>query len=84
MEIRRSMELWVGCVAGALEEREYISKLYAAGFERIGVDPTRVYDVNDAREFLSGHGIDVDRVAPLVTDKFMSAFIRATKPRRTN
>lgn len=83
-EIRRSMELWVGCVAGALEEREYISKLSKAGFEAVKVEPTRVYDVNDAREFLSGHGIDVDRVAPLVTKKFMSAFIRATKPATTN
>ncbi|HET8999981.1 MAG TPA: arsenite methyltransferase [bacterium] len=83
-EIRRSMELWVGCVAGALEEREYVSKLSKAGFEAVGVEPTRVYDVNDAREFLSGHGIDVDRVAPLVTNKFMSAFIRATKPTTTN
>ncbi len=83
-EIRRSMELWVGCVAGALEEREYISKLSKAGFEAVRVEPTRVYDVNDAREFLSGHGIDVDRVAPLVTKKFMSAFIRATKPTTTN
>jgi arsenite methyltransferase len=82
-EIRRSMELWVGCVAGALEEREYISKLSKAGFEAVRMEPTRVYDVNDAREFLSGHGIDVDRVAPLVTEKFMSAFIRATKPTRT-
>jgi SAM-dependent methyltransferase len=84
MEIRRSMELWVGCVAGALEEREYVSKLSEAGFEAVGVEPTRVYDVNDAREFLSGHGIDVDRVAPLVTNKFMSAFIRATKPTPMN
>jgi arsenite methyltransferase len=83
-EIRRNMELWVGCVAGALEEREYVSKLSTAGFEAVGVEPTRVYDVNDAREFLSGHGIDVDRVAPLVTDTFMSAFIRATKPTTTN
>ncbi len=83
-EIRRSMELWVGCVAGALEEREYISKLSKAGFEAVAVEPTRIYDVNDAREFLSGHGIDVDRVAPLVTKKFMSAFIRATKPTTTN
>jgi arsenite methyltransferase len=83
-EIRRSMELWVGCVAGALEERDYVSKLLEAGFEAVGVEPTRIYDVNDAREFLTGHGIDVDRVAPLVTDKFMSAFIRATKPTTTN
>ncbi len=78
------MELWVGCVAGALEEREYVSKLSKAGFDAVGVEPTRIYDVNDAREFLTGHGIDVDRVAPLVTDKFMSAFIRATKPTTTN
>jgi arsenite methyltransferase len=83
-EIRRSIELWVGCVAGALEEGEYISKLSKAGFEAVTVEPTRVYDINDAREFLSGHGIDVDRVAPLVTKKFMSAFIRATKPTTTN
>jgi arsenite methyltransferase len=74
----------VGCVAGALEEGEYISKLSKAGFEAVTVEPTRVYDINDAREFLSGHGIDVDRVAPLVTKKFMSAFIRATKPTTTN
>ena len=80
LEIRRCMELWVGCVAGALEEREYVSKLSKVGFEGAAVEPTRVYDINDAREFLSGHGIDVDRVTPLVVDKFMSAFIRATKP----
>ena len=79
-EIRRSVELWVGCVAGALEESDYISKLAKAGFEAIGVEPTRIYDVKDAREFLSGHGIDVDVVAPLVRDKFMSAFVRARKP----
>jgi arsenite methyltransferase len=80
MEIRRSIELWVGCCAGALEEREYVAKLSAAGFEAISVEPTRVYNVKDAREFLTGHGIDVDRVAPLVANKFISAFIRAVKP----
>ena len=79
-EIRRSMELWVGCVAGALERDEYVSKLARTGFETIRVEPTRVYDVADARVFLSGHGIDVDAVAPLVRDRFMSAFIRARKP----
>ena len=79
-EIRRSVELWVGCVAGALEESDYISKLAKAGFEAIAVEPTRIYDVKDAREFLSGRGIDVDVVAPLVRDKFMSAFVRARKP----
>jgi len=78
--IRRSMELWVGCVAGALEEREYVDKLAGAGFQGITVEPTRVYDVDDARAFLSGHGIDVDVVAPLVRGKFMSAFVRAEKP----
>ena len=78
--IRRSMELWIGCVAGALEESDYTARLAAAGFEDPAVEPTRVYDVDDAREFLSGHGIDVDAVAPLVDQKFMSAFIRARKP----
>ena len=82
-EIRRSMELWVGCIAGALDESDYVSKLRAAGFESISVEPTRVYDVEDARKFLSGHGIDVDMVAPQVRDKFMSAFVRARKPART-
>ncbi len=78
--IRRNMELWVGCVAGALQESEYVSKLERAGFQSIGIEPTRVYDIEDARGFLSGHGIDVEAVAPLVRDRFMSAFIRARKP----
>jgi precorrin-6B methylase 2 len=79
-EIRRSMELWVGCVAGALEETDYVARLIRAGFQEVNVEPTRVYNVEDARAFLSGHGIDVDAVAPLVRDKFMSAFVRARKP----
>jgi len=79
-EIRRNMELWVGCVAGALEESDYRSKLARAGFEGIDIEPTRIYDVEDARQFLSGHDMDVDAVAPLVKDKFMSAFVRARKP----
>jgi len=79
-EIRRNMELWVGCVAGALEESDYVSKLAKAGFEAIGIEPTRIYDIKDAREFLSDYGIDVGAVAPLVRDKFMSAFVRAHKP----
>jgi len=79
-EVRRSMELWVGCIAGALEEMDYVHKLAKAGFDGIDVEPTRIYDVNDARTFLSGQGIDVDAVAPLVDGKFMGAFIRATKP----
>ena len=79
-EIRRNMLLWVGCVAGALEEGEYRSKLAAAGFEQIVVEPTRIYRVDDAREFLSGQNIDMEAIAPLVDGKFMSAFARAVKP----
>lgn len=79
-EIRQSALLWVGCVAGALAEDEYRSKLSAAGFEQIDIEPTRVYRTQDAREFLSAAGIDADTMAPAVDGKFMSAFIRATKP----
>jgi SAM-dependent methyltransferase len=79
-EIRKNVLLWVGCVAGALEENEYRGKLAAAGFEKIEMEPTRVYRVEDAREFLSGQGIDVDAIAPQVDGKFMSAFVRAVKP----
>ena len=79
-DIRRSVELWVGCVAGALEETEYRSKLAAAGFEEIEVEPTRVYGVEDARQFLTAQGMDVDAIAPQVEGKFASAFIRARKP----
>jgi SAM-dependent methyltransferase len=78
--LRRDMLLWVGCIAGALEEDEYRGKLMSAGFEAIGIEPTRVYRVEDAREFLSGKGVDVDAIAPSVDGKFMSAFIRAVKP----
>jgi ubiquinone/menaquinone biosynthesis C-methylase UbiE len=79
-EIRKSVLLWVGCIAGALEENEYRSKLAAAGFEQIDIEPTRVYNVEDAREMLSAEGIDVDAIAPQVDGKFMSAFVRAVKP----
>jgi 2-polyprenyl-3-methyl-5-hydroxy-6-metoxy-1,4-benzoquinol methylase len=79
-EIKESVLLWVGCVAGALEENEYRGKLAAAGFAQIEVEPTRIYRVEDAREFLAGEGIDVDAIAPQVDGKFMSAFIRAVKP----
>jgi arsenite methyltransferase len=79
-EIRKSVLAWVGCVAGALEESDYRSKLSQAGFEKIGIEPTRVYRTEDAREFLSGQGIDVDAIAPQVNGKFFSAFIRAIKP----
>src|SRR6266481_1887176 len=75
-EIRRNVELWIGCVAGALEEREYRDKLAKAGFEAIGVEPTRVYRVEDAREFLADKGVDADTIAPQVDGKFMSAFVR--------
>jgi SAM-dependent methyltransferase len=79
-EIRRSMELWVGCIAGALEEYDYRDKLYAAGFTAIDIEPTRVYKVEEARDFLASAGLDVDQVAPLIDGKFISAFIRAVKP----
>ena len=81
-EIRRSVELWVGCLSGALDESDYKAKLAAAGFEEIGIEPTRIYRVDDAREFLCGHGIDVDRIAPLVDGRFYSGFVRARKPAR--
>ena len=79
-DIRRSMELWVGCIAGALEEREYASKLTAAGFTDVEVEPWRIYKVEDARAFLAESGVDVDRVAPQVDEAFASAFVRARKP----
>jgi arsenite methyltransferase len=79
-EIRKNVLLWVGCVAGALEENEYRAKLAAAGFEKIEIEPTRIYRIEDAREFLSGQNIDVDAIAPQVDGKFMSAFVRAVKP----
>jgi arsenite methyltransferase len=79
-EIRKSVLAWVGCVAGALQQDDYRNKLTTAGFEQVDLEPTRVYRVEDAREFLSGQGIDVDVIAPQVDGKFMSAFVRAVKP----
>ena len=79
-EIRQKVLLWVGCIAGALEETEYRSKLKAAGFEQIEVEPTRIYRVDEAREFLSSAGVNVDALASQVDEKFMSAFVRAVKP----
>ena len=79
-EVRRSMLLWVGCIAGALEDVEYLAKLRAAGFEDVQIEPTRVYDIEDARAFLAGQGLDVNAIAPEVQGKFRSAFIRAVKP----
>jgi SAM-dependent methyltransferase len=81
-EVRKSVLLWVGCVAGALEESEYRNKLASAGFERIEVEPTRIYRLEDARGFLAAQDIDLDEIAPQVDGKFMSAFIRAVKPAR--
>jgi arsenite methyltransferase len=81
-EIRRSVELWTGCVAGAMEESDYRRKLAAAGFEAIDIEPTRVYRAEDARQFLAGEGLDADSIVPLVDGKFMSAFVRARKPGR--
>ena len=79
-ELRRDMLLWVGCIAGALEENEYKSKLKAAGFEQAGIEPTRIYQIADAREFLVAKGVDVEAMAKEVDGKFMGAFIRAVKP----
>ena len=81
--VRENMLLWVGCIAGALEDEQYRSKLARVGFDHIEIEPTRVYNIEDARTFLSGQGIDVDAIAPAVDGKFMSAFIRAAKPARS-
>jgi arsenite methyltransferase len=79
-EIRKNVELWIGCIAGALRDSDYEGKLAGAGFEKIEIEPTRVYNIEDARQFLVGQGIDVDAIAPRVAGKFMSAFVRAEKP----
>ena len=79
-EVRRSMELWVGCIAGALEETEYIAKLRTAGFSDAEIEPWRVYQIDDARSFLAESGLNVDQLGPTVKDTFASAFIRARKP----
>ncbi len=81
--VRKNVLLWVGCIAGALKDTEYISALTAAGFESVEIEPTRVYNVEDARAFLTSQGVDVDAIAPQVEGKFMSAFVRATKPQAT-
>jgi SAM-dependent methyltransferase len=79
-QVRESMLLWVGCIAGALQQEEYTAKLAAVGFINIEIEATRVYDIEDARTFLSGQGVDLDAMAPQVEGKFISAFIRAMKP----
>ena len=78
--IRRSIELWAGCIAGALEENEYRRRLEAAGFTEISIEPYRVYDVEDARQFLAEAGIDVEEAAAAAAGRFLSAYIRARKP----
>ncbi len=83
-EIRQSVLLWVGCVAGALEENEYRTKLASAGFEQIDIEPTRIYRAEDARDFLSAEGVDVGPIASEVDGKFLSAFVRAVKPQVKN
>jgi SAM-dependent methyltransferase len=79
-DLRANVSAWIGCLAGALDEQDYIAKLRAAGFEDVSIEPTRVYRVEDAREFLTGRGLDVDAIAPLVDERFLSGFIRARKP----
>jgi SAM-dependent methyltransferase len=79
-EVRHSAELWAGCVAGALEESVYIEKLQTTGFEKVSIEPTRIYTADDAREFLMGAGLDTKTVASAIDGKFMSGFIRANKP----
>jgi len=79
-EIQKNLMLWVGCIAGALRDTDYVAKLAAAGFEEVSIEPTRVYQIEDARAFLTGQGMNVDEIAPLVEGKFMSAFVRAVKP----
>ncbi|HWE48795.1 MAG TPA: arsenite methyltransferase [Bryobacteraceae bacterium] len=79
-KVRENMLLWVGCIAGALQDYQYVAKLTRAGFDNVDIEPTRVYNIEDARTFLSGQGVDVDAIAPQVEGKFMSAFIRASKP----
>jgi SAM-dependent methyltransferase len=79
-EIRRSMELWVGCIAGALEEHEYRDKLFSAGFASIEIEPTRIYKSEEASNFLAAAGLDPVKVGPVIDGKFISAFVRAVKP----
>jgi arsenite methyltransferase len=83
-KVRKSVLLWVGCIAGALRDYDYVAKLVTAGFESIDIEPTRVYNIEDARSFLSGEGIDVDAIAVEVEGRFISAFVRATKPQASS
>jgi arsenite methyltransferase len=81
-EVRKSMLLWVGCIAGALRDTEYEDKLKQSGFDDIEIETTRIYNVEDARAFLTAEGVDVNTIAPQVEGKFFSAFVRASKPRQ--
>jgi SAM-dependent methyltransferase len=83
-EVRRSMELWVGCIAGAMTDTEYQSRLVAAGFEQVQLEPWRIYEVDDARAFLEGSGLPIEHLAQKVDGKIASAFVRATKPQATS
>ena len=78
--VKTNMELWIGCVAGALEEQEFLNLLHEVGFERPSIEPTRIYKVEDAAAFLTGTGLDAGEFASQIEGKFMSAFVRATKP----
>ncbi|HVO52297.1 MAG TPA: arsenite methyltransferase [Thermoanaerobaculia bacterium] len=78
--VRKNVELWIGCLAGAMEEKEFEARLEKAGFTDVSITPTRIYTIDDARDFLSAAGIDADAMAPQVEGRFMSAFVRATKP----
>ncbi len=79
-EVQRNVELWVGCIAGALRDTDYVSKVKAAGFQSVEIEPTRVYTADDARQLLSGKDLDVESIASQIDGKFASAFVRATKP----
>ena len=81
--VKTNMELWIGCVAGALEEQEFLNLLKEVGFERASIEPTRIYKVEDAAAFLTGTGLDPDEFASQIDGKFMSAFVRAMKPSRS-
>jgi arsenite methyltransferase len=79
-QVRQETLLWVGCIAGAPRDQEYIDKLEGAGFQSVSIEPTRIYAIEDAREFLAGKGVDVDALAPQIEGKFMSTLVRAVKP----
>jgi arsenite methyltransferase len=83
-ELRSNVLLWAGCIAGALQDTEYTKKLTHAGFEDVSIEPTRIYKAEDAREFLVSQGVNVEEIAQQVDGKFMSGFVRATKPKNAS